>query len=180
MEEIKINKKERAYIRFRKALLKKSKSEEYQDAILEWKFVNYDEVCDDDKCICGVKIYKRYHFIQIASKKTIIVGKDCVEKFMEDIELSKVFKTINKILNNKKHTLDTKIVFAYANNMITLKQYNFLQQMINFQHPIYRYPSIKQQKYRDLLYERVRNKFKNRTNAQSIKYINEYIVPKEN
>lgn len=91
---------------FKQELIKKSFSDDYKIAIMEWTKENYEE--GDDKCICTTHIKHLYYIYNKLTYNTIIVGSKCIKQFMdENIQLT---KWVNMTDKNEKYKKDKKLL----------------------------------------------------------------------
>lgn len=175
-----------AYERFRKALVRKSISEKYDDAVQEWSWHSMRLRKKDElpTCICkkSIKyIYLFKHKTDSANRKMVRVGSTCFSQFLKDQGLLPIYQEIKRILISKGGAkADELIQFGTLINVISYNQGEFMKKIMNFKPSyyngrFYRNPSRKQAKYyRDLL-EQCQNAWKIRTKEHSIKYINKYV-----
>lgn len=70
------------YSKFKKVLCENSVSDDYSQAVKEWKHHRYDN--REDNCICGVNIIHRYHIKNIHNSNIVIIGSICIKQFMKD------------------------------------------------------------------------------------------------
>ena len=170
MSKIKYN----AYFLFRKNLVEESKSNNYEDAVMEWTFVKYEE--DLNECICGKKINKLY-YIENKKGDRVIVGDTCIGNFLKDnIGLYKELKEIkNKISKNASYQVRAK--FALFTKVINSKAYDMFMNLRSKR----KYKSEKQKKYFDNIKNIIDKKWTKRyeKKKQFVKFINSSIIEEE-
>jgi hypothetical protein len=108
--------------KYKKTIIKYSKSNIFEQAIKEWKLIEEtttDEYNDDyplkkfngDDCICGHKIYHMYIIKNEETNKYLANGSDCIHKLNDDAELKKdvenyikIKKKVNKVVGGNLNT----------------------------------------------------------------------------
>jgi len=119
-----------AYFLFRKNLVEESKSNNYEDAVMEWKLLDYDYVkFDKEYCICGVPID---HIFYIVNKEghTLKVGNVCIDNFKLDNK--QLYNDLNEIKKKTKTaTHQVRAKFALFTKVIRNRDYNMYMNLFN-------------------------------------------------
>ena len=67
---------------FKQVLCDNSESDNYYDSVNEWRVT--DMFKQPNSCICGVKIITNYEITNINNDNTLIIGKICAKKFLNN------------------------------------------------------------------------------------------------
>lgn len=95
--------------RFSNSLINKSESDNYYEAVQEWRLdhIEMNETEDIKRCLCNKPINELYYIHNINNDNISLVGSICVKKFMKDYnpELMDDIKVTS--YNNKQKDKDT-------------------------------------------------------------------------
>ena len=168
----------KAYQRFQDALVKQSEAEDYFEAVTEWAYkrsYQSEYVFKKDTCICGVQIYKIFEFEHKVNKKVILVGSQCMQCFLEDMDpkLRKRIKKIISVFNGaKKHSIG----YCKTNNLINSKHIKFVEDQDEYRDCLGRTPnrSLKQKKYYNDVKTKAHQLFKQRSPELLNKYLEKF------
>ena len=149
-------------LNFYNILKSNSNNIETDDFINEWEFENYN-INDDLKCICGHNIINTFSIKNILNNKSLIVGSDCIKKFMINNEILK--DTIDNIIKAQLY------IKKYSNTILLNTKFNeksfdevyninknyikFIKELDNIKNPILR-------KFKNyIIYQDLLKKYKN-------------------
>lgn len=120
--------------KFKEALILKSDSDLYEEAIKEWSYNNIIKNGEVPYCICGAKIKQNVNLINKNNGNQITVGVDCMELFLDNIVnkfdisttilVTNYFKVKKNIWSNfcniiLKKALELNIINIYEHNNYT-------------------------------------------------------------
>ena len=82
------------------------------DCINEWEFYNFKISLFNNYCICGQPIKKIFTIKNINNNNKLIIGKDCIKKFMIDNiilqeQINKIEKAYKYIKNNDNNIFNS-------------------------------------------------------------------------
>lgn len=100
--------------KLRDVILEYSESQDFASAAREWDPVWYDEdpTCDSE-CICGKKHIKELNAIKNRKNGTeLIVGSECVNYFMEDLDTTNIFARLTELKSDITLPMTPKLLTA--------------------------------------------------------------------
>lgn len=103
------------------------------DCINEWEFLKFSKSLLKNRCICGQPIKKLFIIKNLNNGNKLMIGKDCIKKFMVDniilqAEINKIEKACNYIKNFDNTIFDS----GKYKNLKFLEVYNLDKNYINF------------------------------------------------
>ena len=129
-------KRNTASYKFKQNLLKASESQNFEDAILEWHFVDHDTLeLGEISCICQHSISHVYYLYNIKTRLTIVVGKDCFKKFgmkkrlLENEDLLCLFRRCIRQMRGEYKTIDD--IYMYCNTVQSYLITHFKEEFSN-------------------------------------------------
>lgn len=111
-------------------LLKLSRSQNWDEAKLEWELVDIERVEDPETCLCGH--YPILEICTIKNRKTnknADVGNCCVKKFIDKSD--KIFRSVAKVRKDSEKSVNAETLdFALNKNWISPKDYGFYMNIL--------------------------------------------------
>lgn len=120
------------YSQFAEKLAKQSEDKTYRNARNEWVPVKYWEVSHptEIKCLCGAPIKKVVLVKNIFNGHEEFVGTTCLKELVVNINGKNAQRDYKQLSQNLGNVPNPAIViYAYLENHITHKEYNFLIDM---------------------------------------------------
>lgn len=111
--------------KFKETLVGLSESDNYNQALKEWKFIYTTE--KDNNCICGHPIVKNCVFENKINNAVVVIGSTCVKKFL-NLDYSQHF---NIKLLLKKYSLKL-LKYCLEEKIINKFEYDFLDNLPKF------------------------------------------------
>jgi hypothetical protein len=134
-------------------LLKLSKSQNWDEAKLEWELIDIERVDDPEECLCG-----HYPILEICSIKNSKtnnesrVGNCCVKKFNNKSD--KIFRSVVKIVKDIEKSVNSETLgLAINNKWISTWDYKFYMDIMRK-----RNLSDKQKEFKKIINQKIKSR----------------------
>ena len=131
-------------------IMSRSRSDDWDNASLEWELVGLDLVEDWTKCICGHRIKEACLIRNQHTGTKVVVGNCCISKFPGQKNMMNIFRAIKKGRPNEE-----LIAYAYKKGIINYREYDFMKNVWRK-----RKPTLKQKSWYDHLTRVILNALK--------------------
>ncbi len=107
-------------------IIKRSQSDVWDQARIEWELYRVDFSDGEDNCLCGKQNIEELCYIQNHnSQEIVLVGNSCVNKFL-GLSSNQLFDVIKRISKDIEKAPNAKLIeYAYEKEWITEWEHTF-------------------------------------------------------